>query len=488
MSNNKHVPNPSSLVKPIASILTLIEREMEQQNVTLHQLAQQSGINRGLLSAIFTSIPSKPIPVRQLDLIGKVLGQPPGWLYELYVTECFASGKTHWKQIKNFLLRCVQLEKEDLITATLNQIMEEPVHIQDVFTLAESLFAQGEWKASIPFYRCICENEIKQHSERLATSHYKWFRARLGTDMKKNHEAALKFASYRNRLSENLQLDGLLQLANVHFNLQQWDEVIQYADEMKALLTIILFPKKERSRRGITETEAFITERHLVFYYGQSFLLKGNALEWMGDYEQALEYIAGYEDLSWFKNLDDTGWKEIYKFTRFAEANRYNLNVLMGHFDCLPEYLTFLDKYPEEWLPSLLTIMNAVNRFEYEADKVLAHFKDQIDELLTNDSWPAHVHYQDVFQRDRYARLCYELAKYCLFHHQYQEGIDRLLQALSHSIALSNKNLIINCAAFFEQYRNQALAQQKARYEHFMKGVIEDAQVAFIPAFSDPSL
>lgn len=132
--------------------------------------------------------------------------------------------------------------------------------------------------------------------------------------------------------------------------------------------------------------------------------------------------------------------------------------------------------------------MNAVNRFEYEADEVLAHFKDQIDELLTNDSWPAHVHYQEVFQRDRYARLCYELAKYCLFHHQHQEGIDRLLKALSHSIALSNKNLIINCAAYFEQYRNQALAEQKARYEHFMKGVIEDAQMALIPASIEPSL
>lgn len=147
----------------------------------------------------------------------------------------------------------------------------------------------------------------------------------------------------------------------------------------------------------------------------------------------------------------------------------------------------FLDKYPEEWLPSLLTIMNAVNRFEYEADAVLAHFKDQIDELLTNDSWPAHVHYQDVFQRDRYARLCYELAKYCLTRHQYQEGINRLLKALSHSIASNNKNLIINCAAFLSSTEIR-LWLKKARYEQFMKGVIEDAQVAFIPASSELTL
>ncbi|MBW4079920.1 helix-turn-helix transcriptional regulator [Paenibacillus sp. S150] len=488
MSDSYHVPNPDFLVMPVASILTMIEREMEQQNVTMQLMAQQSGINRGLLSALFTRTPPKSMSIHHLDLIGEALGQPDGWLYDVYVAECFANGKVHWKQVKNFLVRCVQLGKRDLIEAVLNRIMEAPIHIQDVFFLAESLFAEGNWKASIPFYRCVCENEIKQHSERLAISHYKWFRARLGSDLKENHEAALKFAPYRQRLAENFQLDGLIQLANVHFTLQQWKEVIQYADEMKALLLIILFQKKERIRRGISETETFSTDRHLVFYYGQSSLLKGNALEWMGNYEEALGYIAGYEDLSWFDDLDDSGWKEVRKFKRFAEANRYNLNILMGQFECLPNYLAFLDEHPEEWLPSLLTIMNAVNRYEYEADTVLAHFKDQIDELLTADSWPGHIYYQDIFQRDRCARLCYQLALYCFAHHQYQKGIDRLLKALSHSIASNNKSHIINCAAYFEQYRNQAVAEQKVKYEYLMKGVIKDAQMAFVPASDSHAL
>lgn len=471
------ISNLISLEQPFISILSIIEREMERQSMSLHELSLQSGINRGLLSAVFTRIPPKPMSVQQLDAIGKTLGQPEGWLYEVYAEGCFSSGKTHWKQIKNFLVRCVQLEKTELIQTILSRATEEAAHIQDVFLLAEALFAEGKWKASIPFYRCVCESEIKQHSERLAISHYKWFRARLDCDLKENHKAAVQFTPYRQRLPDHLQLDALLQLANVHFSLHQWKEVIQFADEMQALMLIILHQKKERERRKVADTDRFETERHLVFYYGQSFLLKGNALEWMGHYEEALQFIAGYEDLSWFDDLGHVGSKEVEKFSFFARANRHNLNVLMGQFECLPDYMAFLDEHPEEWLPSMLTIMNAANSYGYAADDVLTRFSKQLEHLLTSDYGDSHAYYQAVFQRDRCARLCYQLALYHLRHDRHEKGLEWLLKALSLAMTCNNKNLIINCAAYFEQYRRQAAAEQKQSYEYLMKGAIEDAQM-----------
>lgn len=457
---------------------------MEQQHMTLHELSLQSGINRGLLSAIFTRIPPKSMSVQQLDLIGKALKKPEGWLYESYGRAYFTHGKVHWKQVKNFLIRCVELEKEDLINTILSRVTEDPVHIQDVFLLAEILFAQGKWKAAIPFYRCVCENEIKQHNERLAISQYKWFRARLGYDLKESHEAALQFAPYRQRLPDDLRLDALLQLANVHFNLHQWEEVIRFADEMKALMLIILHQRTEHARRKAAEAEAepFETERHLVFYYGQSLLLKGNALEWMGQYEESLQYIAGYEDLSWFDNLDHVGWDEVKKFSYFAKANRYNLNILMGKFEYLPDYIVFLDEHPEEWLPSMLTIMNAANLYGHEVNTVLDHFEEQLADLLTYEFRYGHAYYQAIFQLDRCARLCHQLALYDLGREHYGKGLEYLLKALSFALACNNKDLIINCTAYFEQYRNQAQAEQRQKYENLMKGVIKDAQMDFVSA------
>ncbi|WP_052339930.1 helix-turn-helix domain-containing protein [Gorillibacterium massiliense] len=482
MSRNSEVPIPGSLVRPTSTIHTWIEREMAKQNITITDLARRSGIARAPLSDLLSRDSSRSFSVQHLDLIGEALGQPEGWLYEYYIQMNFLDGKVHWRQVKLFLNRCIELEKDDCIKMVLDIVSDEAAHIQDVFLFAESVFAQGKWKASIPFYKFVCENEIRQHSERLAISHYRWFRAALGRNLKENHEAAVQFAPYRQRLPEDIQLDSLLQLANVHFSLHQWDKVIEYADEMKALLYIILYQKKTGSGTDSSEANLFKTERHLVFYYGQSFLLKGNALEWMGQYEDSLKYISGYEDLSWFDDLDEVGWQEVQKFKRFATANRYNLNVLMGDFTYLPDYLDFLDHYPEEWLPSLLTIMNAINRYGYDADSLLDRFKSRIDELAETETWTDHAYYQGVFQRDRCAWLCYELALYSFSKSRFQEGTERLLNAMFHSIASNNKNLIINCTAYFGRYRDQASEEQRTRYEHLMKGVIEDAQIAFVSA------
>lgn len=470
------------------SILSLIEQEMTQQNLNLPMLAQLTGINRGLLSALFTRIPPKSMSIRQLDLIGRALGQSEGWLYEQFAQECFASGKIHWKQIKNFLIRCVELEKNDLIEFVLSRTTEEPIHIQDIFQLGESLYFSGNQKASIPFYRCVCENEIKQHSERLAISHYRWFRARLGEDVKENHEAAVHFAPYRRRLSINIRLDALIQLANVFFRLQHWKDVIQYADELGELMLIILRQKADRKRRGKAEKELFRTDRHLVFYYGQSYLLKGNALEWMGQYEEAMQYISGYEDLSWFEDLDENGLLEVRKFSRFAEANRYNLNILMGNFQYLSGYQDFLDKHPEEWLPSMLTIMTAVNRYNYDASDVLNHFSSNLSGLFQASKPDRHSYYQDVFQRDRCAQLCYQLALYFLSRCTYETGINWLLQALQHALISNNKDLTIISLAYFEQYRTYASSRQIQKHQLFLRGAIQNAQISVITSTVELSM
>jgi tetratricopeptide (TPR) repeat protein len=271
------------------SLQSCIEKELELQQLSLQELAHRTGVNRGILSTFFTSNPPKALSIKQLDMIIKGLQKQEGWLYDLYAKECF-SEKVHWKQLKPFLLRCVDLNRNDLIENILSLLMESLVHIPDVFALAESLYSEGKWRESLPFYRCVCENEIKQHSIRMAMSQYRFFRTRLGSDLKENHEAAIQFAPYRQRLPENVQLDALLQLANVHFTLQNWEEVISYANELQNLVGVIL-KQKNISTRKSKNTELLITDRHLVFYYGQAYLLQGNAYEWMGKYEKSMQFI-----------------------------------------------------------------------------------------------------------------------------------------------------------------------------------------------------
>ncbi|WP_172422798.1 hypothetical protein [Paenibacillus larvae] len=87
-----------------------------------------------------------------------------------------------------------------------------------------------------------------------------------------------------------------MQLANVCLSLGKWNLTEQFADELRILATIRyqeeLLMKKDKS-----VSEPLKTERPLVVYYVQSYLIKSIALFKQGHYEKAKQYIEGYEDL-----------------------------------------------------------------------------------------------------------------------------------------------------------------------------------------------
>ena len=456
------------------SLCTIIEQELQNQNLSLQQLSQITGINRGVLSACFTKIPPKSLSIKQLDNITAVLGKHGDWLYETYVDECL-SKKIHWKQLKPVLLRCVDLNRYDLIEKVLSQLTESQTHIQDIFLLGELLYSEGRWTEAIPFYRCVCENEIKQHSTRMAMSQYRWFRTRLGNDLKENHEAAIQFSPFRQRLPENFQLDALLQLANVHFTLQNWEEVIIYAKELQILTNIILRQKTHRRLKN-KKAEPLITDRHFIFYYGQAYLLQGNALEWMGEYEKSLTFIQGYEDLSWYDELGYIGQSEVSKFQKFAEGNKLMIYILMGKFEWLPKFIKFIDYQQEnEWLPCFLTIVVAANQHQQNIDEAIRHYTSYLEEILINNNMH-HGYYEKIFSSQRAAKLCYQLTIYNYRMSRIENGVEWLLQALRYSIRSNDQALTLQCVAYFERFRKHSLPQAIIlEYELIMKGVIKDA-------------
>ncbi|MFB5268195.1 DNA-binding protein [Paenibacillus enshidis] len=462
-TNDKH-PYPGLHCPVSGSLITEIEAELKRQDLTLNDLAQRSGINRGIITSAFTSIPPKSLSIKQLDLISLTLQKPEGWLYELYTIVCFDEGRVHWKKLKAFLLRCVELDRNEIIQEVLSRLMESAVHVQDIFDLAETLYADGKKKAAIPFYECVCAHEIKQHSERLAISQYKLFRARLGVELSHNLESALRYYPFRNRLPDHFMLDGLLQLANVFFTLHRWDEVFKICDEMKKIVLVHMKSK-----------ESLNTERHLVVYYAQSFMLKGNALEWMERYEEAFEFIAGYEDLHWFPDLDDLGAREVSRFQMFAKGNRLNLLVLLGHQNILLDYIDFLNEHPDEWLPGLLTIMTAANRHKMNVDHILPQFQERIHGLRSGASLH-HTYYQSSSYIRRASLLFFELGVYEFDQQRFGDGIEWILEAFEKSIASNNKDLSMKSAAYMEIFRKEASAKQQEAYLEKMKGVINDAK------------
>lgn len=453
-----------------------ITKEISEKGYTITSLSKEISVNRGLLSGSLNSL-TKPMPISLLDSLAKALGHSEGWLYREYMMECFQDGKAHWRRVKALLNRCLDIERYDLIEEALDLLMEDPQHLSAVYVMANELFDAGKKQQAIPLFRCVVENEIKQHSERFAISHYKWFRGEISKklDLEGYQEAALRFAPFRKRLPEHYQLDALLQLANVYYILEKWEDVEEISSEMLALVLICVHQKEERKRRG-RNTE-LITERHLVVYYGQSFLLRGNALEKQKEYEKALNFIESYQDLSWFDDLDDTGWKEVERFSLFAEANQLNLFLLMGNMEHIESYINFLNEHPAERLPGLLTILETAISYDVNVDDTLSLFQDDILKLVNQDmDYIKSGYYALSSQTNKRIQLVYLLGVYNLKQARYQVGIDYLLHVMEQSIISNTNHFSLTCA-WFEKYRMRATKSQEDWYKKVMKGVINNAEM-----------
>nr|WP_258398968.1 hypothetical protein [Brevibacillus laterosporus] len=262
-------------------------------------------------------------------------------------------------------------------------------------------------------------------------------------------------------------MDALLQLANVSFTLHKWKEVEKYADELRKLVTF-LYNNEQNKQRSNRKGEPLKTERHLVVYYGQAYLLKSESLEKQGLYREANEYAAGYADLGWFENLDDVGKKEVQKFQLWAHANRYTFDLLLGHTDILPDYITFLDEHPKEIFAGLVTIVESANKHEFSIDNILEKFSEEIR---------CFDQYHDSISVDRHLRFRYHLAIYHFQNHRVENGIIEILRCLDLSVIMNNQKVLIQCVTLFEAYRYHATDQQHKEYKKIMEGVRNDKEI-----------
>lgn len=452
------------------AIRSVISRQLERKGYSLHSFSHRSGINRGTLSAILNGNPPKPISIGQLDLMTEALEQPIGSYYPLYIDECIDSRHPNRRRLKAFLLRCAEIGKLGCIEQVLSRLAEDLSYLPMIFAIGEELYEEGRSEAARLFYQSVCEYEKYQHSERLAISQFRLFRMNLGDDAESNLRTATWFEPYRNRLPEDLQLDGLLQLANAYYTLQKWTYVERFAEELQTLAWHIY--ETSRKTSSANPYHELRCERHLVVYYGQGYLLKGSALEHQGKYGEALACVAEYADLSWFEGLDETGLKEIGKFKVWAKANRYNLEILNGNEAILPEYIDLLKEHPYEVLPSLRIIVEAANLNGFLIDDVLKEFPVNTD--LYNQ-FPNY--YVSAVNKDRYLDLNYQLAIYLLRKREVSEGLEKLIFALKYAVSLHNKEFFMKMVPLFEQYRSFAMPEQLQEYETLMGEVLKGAEM-----------
>ncbi|WP_019914913.1 hypothetical protein [Paenibacillus sp. HW567] len=438
----------------LTTIRSEIEKHLSRSGYNLASFAKVSGLNRGSLSAILHGNPPKPISLRQLDAFTRAFGFPEGWLYPLYVDECFSEERISRRRVEPFLIRCAELGKQHCIEDVLSRIMEYAKPLEILYSVAEKLFGSGKIQESIIFYKIIVDNEQDSYSERMAISQYRIFKSLESVvDKEEQLRAVITFEPFRGRLPENMQLDGLLKLANVCFTLHKWKDVEKYADELRALANGI-YREQLRKKSGRRHEELNL-ERPLVIYYGHGYLAKATALTKQGKYEEAKKYTAGYADLSWFEILDEEGRHIVESFSLFAIANGFTLEMMIGNEAALPAYTAFLANNPGEILPGLVVIVESANRYGFSVDFVLAQFSREMVRF---------EQFMDPINIDRLYRLRYQISMYLLERELYNQGVESILQSLQLAIRLNGASNIIDCVTLFETYRNYATEQQQKKY------------------------
>ncbi|OWA36098.1 DNA-binding protein [Saccharibacillus sp. O16] len=445
-----------------------IEKGIAELGMNFSSFGELSGINRGIFSAILNGSPPKPISLNQMEAITRAFGKEPGWMFNLYIEECFYDGKPNRRRVEPFLIRCAELGRTDCIREVLSRLLEDLKHVSMIFEIAEVLFTSGKVQESLVFYECVVENEKYNHAERLAISHYRIFRAALGEDNEQNLRAAMRFEPFCGKLPDHHRLDALLKLANVYILLERWAEADIYSEELLNFVQAVYEIEKKRLHKEKSHSP-LPTEKPFIFYYGQGFILKEAVLEHQGRYEEARKCIEGYEDLRNFEILDQKSLKEIEKFNLYAKANKINLEILSGNASVLEEYAKLLEVHTAERLPGLLTIFQSANKYRFNIDAIIQKFDTFLKEEILEST-----HYNKNSDLNRFARIFFELANYYLYKKEYSRGIEYSLQCLRVTVKINNTNMFMKCVPLFEEFRSMTTQQQRTAYEKIIRSVYQN--------------
>ncbi|TDL63266.1 helix-turn-helix transcriptional regulator [Paenibacillus amylolyticus] len=440
-------------MEPTTTIRSYIEDYIRKQGYTLQYFADISGVNAGTLSAIIKG--TRPIAMAQLDLITQGMKLEEGYFYEIYGAECFVESAPHWRRLEPFLQRCAELDKLECIHKVIQEVTDDRSYISELFEMAEGMLERGQTKAARMLYECVAECEKYQHSERLALCQYRIFTLSLGQNQHDNLRAAVHFEPYINRLDEERQLDAIKDLANTYASLRYWDKSFSLADDLGRKAEIIQSYTKKKVNK-----EDRVTAYPLFVYQAYSNLLKANACERMGKYEDALRYTTQYKSIVNIIDPDDEEFLFINKFKGWGEINTYLYYLFMGDDSMLSTYVQYIENNQSELLPALVNIMEAANKNNMNVDDILHKFEPQIssEENLIHG-------YSRQIKQDLFTTLLLEVSIYYLTRGRYEKGLKRLMECFSSAVRTNNQMDTIHCMTLFEEYRNFASKEIHNKYK-----------------------
>jgi hypothetical protein len=265
-----------------------------------------------------------------------------------------------------------------------------------------------------------------------------------------------------NSYYERGNLDTTVKILKMAFQLENWDQVNELADQLffKAMGIYRLW---QDARAGKTLTKNLHTERPLVYYIGFSHLMNGIGMQKKLRFKESREYVMQYKDLRWVSGLNKAGLAEVEYYESAATTNLYVLDLLEGKTETLPNYMNYLLDNPDEVMPCMITLLEANRLTGIPIEEYLQVFKSNIQKFDKSE---------DSIKISYYLALMFEFALYYNREGRVHEAIDALLQCFSICSRTGNEMYLRKYVALFENLRDQATAQQIASYKTIFEGAL----------------
>ncbi|MDT0125026.1 transcriptional regulator [Paenibacillus sp. RRE4] len=377
-------------MESVPTIKIHIEKYMRENDLKLQHFSDITGINVGTLSAILKG--SRPMSMNQLNQITLAMGLEKGYFYESYGVESFIESTPHWRRLEPYLYECAELGKLDSIQQVIIHVTDDRSYIEELFGVAESLYGKGMNEAALILYRCVADCEKYQHSERLALCQYRIFLLQKTLSKFDNLKAAIKFEPYIDKLNEELQLDAIKDVANLYATIHVWDRVLDLAEKLEQRVEFQL-----NFRSGKRKTKPRVSFYPIFSYRAYANLLKATVAERRKQYKKALKYTDVYEDImNGIENPTEEERELIERFKGWAEGNRYLYTLLLGDFNILDDYLSYLNANPKEILTAFVYIVKAANQCSYDIDRALDKFKTHINNIKSRKLCKGNIQRGDI--------------------------------------------------------------------------------------------
>ncbi|WP_342437720.1 DNA-binding protein [Paenibacillus sp. FSL L8-0436] len=190
--------------------------------------------------------------------------------------------------------------------------------------------------------------------------------------------------------------DILVEILEAAYLFEQWNKLIYTADILLNYAQRIYEERQYCKAMGLNIP--IIEMKHpLVYYFGFSQQMQGDAYQMLGDYEHAKDSIYRYAELGWLEDLGRDGQEIAREFRFLAKVNLYAVEILSGKTELLSDYVRFLQTYPKGTLDGLAVIMQAALCYELNVDEQLRLLTDEITGIESE---------QDGEVRSKYRKCC----------------------------------------------------------------------------------